>query len=106
MYETVEEYLGRIRKGEGPAFLEILTCRWKEHVGPSEDYHLGYRAEDEVARWIENDELRKLAAMIDIKERESMEAELEREIKDAFDFAEQSAFPAADALFDDVFKET
>lgn len=105
IYEAVDEYLGRIRKGEGPAFLEIFTCRWKEHVGPNDDFHLGYRAEDEVAKWIENDELKKLAAVLDKKERESVEVDVERELKEAFEFAEKSPFPEADALMEDVFKE-
>ena len=105
IYEAVDEYLGKIRRGEGPAFLEVLTCRWKEHVGPGDDFHLGYRAKDEVAPWIENDELNKLAAMLDAGEREGMEAKVEREIKEAFDFAEESPFPTGNALFKDVYKE-
>jgi TPP-dependent pyruvate/acetoin dehydrogenase alpha subunit len=106
IYETVGEYLGRVRKGDGPAFLEVFTCRWKEHVGPKDDFHLGYRSEEEVAQWIKNDELKKLADMVDKKERESMEVEVEQEIKEAFEFAEKSSFPTAEALIDDVFKES
>lgn len=105
IYEAVDECLGGIRRGEGPAFLEVLTCRWKEHVGPGDDFHLGYRAKDEVARWMENDQLKKLAAALDAREREAVEAEVEREIKEAFDFAEESPFPTGNALFEDVYKE-
>jgi TPP-dependent pyruvate/acetoin dehydrogenase alpha subunit len=41
--ERAKEVVARIRSGAGPWFLEVLTYRWKEHVGPGEDYHLGYR---------------------------------------------------------------
>ena len=33
----------RIRAGAGPWFFEVMTYRWREHVGPNCDYHLGYR---------------------------------------------------------------
>jgi TPP-dependent pyruvate/acetoin dehydrogenase alpha subunit len=106
IYEAVDECLGGIRRGEGPVFLEILTCRWKEHVGPGDDFHLGYRTKEEVDWWMENDELKKLAAIVDKEERKALEAEVELEIKEAVEFAEQSAFPTADALFDDVYKDS
>ena len=34
----------QLRRGKsGPCFFECMTYRWKEHVGPGEDYDLGYR---------------------------------------------------------------
>src|SRR5439155_13230207 len=36
-----KEVVSRIRSGDGPQFLEIPCYRWKEHVGPAEDYQLG-----------------------------------------------------------------
>ena len=38
--------------GEGPWFFEVMTYRWREHVGPGDDYHLGYRTEDEARPWM------------------------------------------------------
>ena len=36
----------------GPAPVRVLrgrlTYRWREHVGPGDDYHLGYRTESEA----------------------------------------------------------
>src|SRR5262249_12706495 len=37
------ELVARIRRGEGPAFVECRTYRWREHVGPNEDFDAGYR---------------------------------------------------------------
>ena len=31
-----------------PYFFEVMTYRWREHVGPGKDYQLGYRTEDEA----------------------------------------------------------
>lgn len=41
----------RARAGEGPTFLEVLTYRYLEHVGPYEDVELGYRTQAEVDAW-------------------------------------------------------
>ena len=41
----------------GPLFLECRTYRWREHVGPNEDYDVGYRSRDELRPWQENDQL-------------------------------------------------
>ena len=41
-----------------------MTYRWKEHVGPNEDYGLGYRAPDEAEPWIKDDQVKKYAALV------------------------------------------
>ena len=42
LYEASRERVDKLRNGyPGPFFLEVQTYRWKEHVGPGEDYGLG-----------------------------------------------------------------
>ena len=95
-----------MRGGEaGPRFLECMTYRWKEHVGPGDDWNLGYRDRSEAEPWIRNDQVAKLAASIDPALRKSIEAAVEAEITDAFAFAERSPFPGPDALYTQVFRE-
>lgn len=89
----------------GPFFLECMTYRWKEHVGPGDDWNLGYRDRSEAEPWIRNDQVAKLAASIDPALRKSIEAAVEAEIADAFAFAERSPFPGPDALYTQVFRE-
>ncbi len=105
LFRLAEEATGRIRAGEGPRFLEVMTYRWGEHVGPSRDYHLGYRSEDEARPWMESDQVPRLAAMVEGRRRAAIEAAVEREIAEAFSFAESSPFPAPAELYTDVFKE-
>jgi TPP-dependent pyruvate/acetoin dehydrogenase alpha subunit len=95
----------RVRAGAGPWFFEVMTYRWREHVGPGTDYHLGYRTQDEAAPAMANDPVRRLAEMIDPAERAVIESAVEEEIADAFAFAEASPFPGADELTSDIFKE-
>lgn len=104
MYRVAAAFAGRIRNGEGPAFMECRTCRWTEHVGPGEDFHLGYRSEEEVRPWKENDQLVRLRRMLPEAAAKEIESDAEREISESFRFAEESAFPPPEALHDDVYK--
>ena len=36
------------RQGEGPSFIEVMTYRWREHVGPHYDWDAGYRTQEEL----------------------------------------------------------
>jgi TPP-dependent pyruvate/acetoin dehydrogenase alpha subunit len=99
IYERVTAAVAALRAGSpGPYFFECMTYRWREHVGPNEDFHLGYRARDEAAPWIQSDPLKQVADLLPAGERESIQAEVEEEIRAAFAFAEESPFPAPDEL--------
>jgi TPP-dependent pyruvate/acetoin dehydrogenase alpha subunit len=101
----VKEIVKRVRAGEGPWLLEVSTYRWKEHVGPSEDYHLGHRTEEEAALWIADDPVRQLGENFESAARARLENEVDEEIADAFVFAEASPFPEPEELLSDVLKE-
>ena len=105
VHERVSAAVQALRSGEpGPFFFECLTYRWKEHVGPNDDFHLGYRSREEAEPWFKNDQVKKVAEMVDDRRRQEIEQEVEREIQDAFDFAEASPFPERAELFTHVFK--
>ena len=91
--------------GTGPVFLECKTYRWREHVGPNEDYDAGYRERSELDPWQENDQVAKLANMLNLKTRAAINAEVEREIAEAIDFAERSPFPKPNELYTHVFAD-
>lgn len=92
-------------KGGGPYFLECLTYRWKEHVGPNEDFHLGYRSRQEAEPWKERDQVVRLATLVTADARARIEGEVEVEVREAFEFAEGSPFPSAEELLTNVFKD-
>ena len=105
IYERVNEAVGRIRSGQpGPFFFECLTYRLKEHVGPNDDFQLGYRSRDEAEPWIKADPIKQLGDRLDPQRRREIEAAVETEIRDAFAFAERSPFPQAAELYTDVFE--
>lgn len=103
--QRAEEVVSRIRSGVGPWFLEVLTYRWKEHVGPNEDYDLGYRSKEEATPWIRDDPVRHVGEALSPAVRARLEEEVEQEIAAAFAFAEASPYPEPEELLCDVFKE-
>src|SRR5262249_19132052 len=89
--------------GTGPIFLECVTYRWREHVGPGEDFHLGYRDRAEAAPFLARDACRRLAAGLAPEVRERIEAAVRAEVEDAIRFAEESPFPSPDQLYADLY---
>src|SRR5262245_9834780 len=105
LYERCTQIVPAIRAGQGPAFLEVMTYRWQEHVGPNTDYQLGYRTEEQARSWIESDQVQRLAELVPAERRARIEHDVELEIADALVFAEDSPFPAAAELHTDLFQE-
>ncbi len=93
----------RVRDGQGPEFLECVTHRGREHVGPGEDYDAGYRSREAASTWIDNDQVDRLAALIDQDVRKTIDDAIETKIADAVGFAEASPFPDAEELTAHVF---
>jgi len=102
--ERARAAAGALRAGSGPRFLECLTYRWKEHVGPADDWQLGYRAREEAEPWFRADAVPRVAGMLPPASAERLRAEVEAEIAEAFRFAEKSAFPPPEELHSDVYR--
>ena len=109
VYKKVSEAVKAIRNGQGPFFLEFTTYRWREHCGPNYDNDIGYRTEAEFLSWKEKDPIVLMETqlmkngIISQAEIEEVEMVIQQEIRDAFEFAEQSAFPAPEDAFKDLY---
>ena len=103
--DAIHQIVAQVRAGNGPAFIEVKTYRWREHVGPNEDYNLGYRGPEEARPWKEADPLPRLAKMLPDPERQPIEEAVEREIAEAFAFAKASPFPGREELMTDTYEE-
>lgn len=101
--DVAADAAARIRRGEGPVFIECRTYRWREHVGPNEDFEAGYRQRADLEPWVANDQLTALAAMLPDTQRDTIDADVEREIADAVSFAEASPYPDPKALYSNVY---
>ena len=104
IHESITKAVGDLRAGApGPRFFECMTYRWKEHVGPADDFQAGYRSYEEARPWVEGDQVKRIGEMIAPEVHARIEKEIEAEIAEAFAFAEASPFPEPSELFTDVF---
>ncbi len=94
--ETLKPIVDGVRASKGPAFVEVIVYRRKEHVGIGDDFRFGYRGAEEMAAWVDADPLDQDAAT-----RDRFEAEISAQIEAAVSFAEESPWPGADELMTD-----
>ncbi len=93
MLDGMTAAVEKVRCGDGPAVLEFETYRGREPVGPGEDYDLGYRSREDLEPWVADDQVPRLEAMLEEGQRQRIEADIERSIDAAVEFAEASPFP-------------
>jgi pyruvate dehydrogenase E1 component alpha subunit len=106
VYNVVGETIAAIHAGQAPQFLEINTYRFEGH---SMGDPLRYRTKDEVEKWRGDDPIGILERHI-LKENaatkeelEQIDDEVEAVIEEAVKFAEESPFPAPEALFEGIY---
>ncbi len=92
-----------IKNASGPVFLECMTYRWRQHLGPNEDFGPGGRDRKEAEVWFKNDDLVRVGRLLSKKTKKNIEERIEAEIKNAFTFAENSPYPKESDLWSDVF---
>jgi TPP-dependent pyruvate/acetoin dehydrogenase alpha subunit len=104
VFAAAREAVERSRRGEGPSFLECMTYRWREHVGPLWDYDKGYRTKAEVDEWIARCPIKRATERLVAEGSCSME-EIEQlgrgyvdEVNRAVAAAKDSPFPAVEDL--------
>lgn len=103
MRDTVSTAVAKIRKEKKPIFIECSTYRWLEHVGPRDDHSDNYRDLTEYRQWKDQDQISRLANMLDAKTVERLENEITAEIRAAEEFAENSPYPADEELYNNVY---
>ncbi len=101
----------RCRMGQGPVFLECMTYRWLEHVGPNYDHELGraYRTREELESWQERCPVRRAGERL-VKDGLAKPEELQlwldeanAVIQSAVARAKDAPFPNPVDLFDYVY---
>ena len=106
VHKALEEAAAHCRNGLGPYFLEIKTYRYRGHSVSDPG---NYRSKEEVEHYKTLDpvlvtETRILELKIATeKEIQAIKDLIQAEIDDAVQFAEQSAYPAPEALYEDNY---
>lgn len=109
VYQSVANAVARARQGQGPTLVEAKTYRYKDHSEFGGLKVAEYRSDKEIATWQAKDPLQIFSAWLrnteDLHdgELEAIRSAVEAEVEEAVGFAEQSAEPAAAALFEDLY---
>ena len=108
VHEAIERACERGRKGEGPTLLDIRTYRYKGH---SMSDPQKYRTKDEVKEWQERDPIILVKNtllendFVTEEELKAMDVEVKELVKESVEFAENSPYPEAHELYEDVYAE-
>ena len=108
VYEAARQAVEHARSGKGPFMIEAICCRWKEHVGPNEDTHLGFRTKEDLEEWKKKDPVKlfeKLLIEKNIVIKEDLEKisnDVQSQINEAVAFSKQAPFPKPEALYENV----
>lgn len=108
VHDAIEEAANRARKGNGPTLLDIRTYRYKGH---SMSDPQKYRSKEEVTEWIEQDPILHVLNVIKdnnwLKDTEITEIDewVKNEVKESVEFAENSPYPEAKELYEDVYTQ-
>ena len=109
VHEAIEEAADRARRGDGPTLLDIRTYRYKGH---SMSDPQKYRSKDEVAEWMANDPIEHCLNVIQENkwmtkvQIEEIENWIKKEVQESVEFAENSPYPEAHELYEDVYTQT
>lgn len=96
VYDVAKNCVDDLRGGKGPVLFRVKTMRYREHVGPGEDFDAGYRTEKLVDDW------KLLDPVISFKPSDEFFAGIKNEIENAVDFAMTSDFTGPEELLTDV----
>ncbi|MEM7118154.1 MAG: pyruvate dehydrogenase (acetyl-transferring) E1 component subunit alpha, partial [Chloroflexota bacterium] len=108
VYTETKEALDKIRAGEGPQFLEMMTYRYEGHsIGD----RTRYRSRDELNQW--RDEKDPIASLQNLLLTDgvpediimTIQKEVELEMDAAVRFGNESPAPALDTLYDHIYPE-
>lgn len=109
IYKITKKAVSNMQAGNGPAYLEFDTYRWREHCGPNFDNNIGYRTEEEYLVWrkrcpIDSFELKlKNDGILTEPLIDQIKTEIGFEIEEAFAYAKTSPFPEAFDLYSDLY---
>lgn len=104
--EASVEAVRRARSGQGPAFIEAMTYRYRGH-SMADPVH--YREHEEVEEWRINDPINRFKAfaldqgLIALPELDAIDGEVAAEIEAAVKFARESPFPDEGALHENIY---
>lgn len=116
VYSVMKTAVDRARAGEGPTLIEAKCYRYYGHYGPwgakpgeLGEFGTNYRSDREVRAWMARDPIDKHRktlinwGVLTEAQANKLEAEVKKEITEAFKFAEESPVPKAEDALKNVY---
>lgn len=108
VFHTAQRAVAQLRNRGGPYFLECMTYRWREHVGPQFDHDLNrtYRTRAEVEAWMErcpvkrSEERLMQLGIARSAQLDSWRAATQADVTSAIERAQNAPWPDVSTLFD------
>lgn len=108
-YRVVKEAVQRARAGEGPTLIEAVAYRLVPHSSDDDDRI--YRTREEVEEAKQKDPIITFAAyltevgILDEEKQRALAEELQKEVDDATEYAENAPYPAPESALNFVYEE-
>ena len=109
VYEASGKAIQRAKAGGGPSLVECKTYRWRGHHEGDPNQGKRYRTMDEVQEWMKKCPIRRFEEkllrdkVLTKTKAKKIRTEVEREIDEAVEFANQSPFPDLQDIYEDVY---
>lgn len=112
VFEISKQAVKACRNGNGPVFMELMTYRFRGHVGPDDNVqgsHTDIRPKAEIAAWLQKDPIHKLERylldheVMDAAKLEAVKQEVAADVREAQTFAMNSPSPKKEDLLTYVF---
>ena len=107
VHAAVSTAVEEARNGGGPRFVEALCYRYQGHSVADPDK---YRDKDTLEEWKQRDAIERMRGVLEARgvtaeDLSLVNADVEREIKEALAFAESSPAPDVSTLFDHIYAQ-
>ena len=109
MIKATRTLVSNIRAGNGPAYIEAVTYRWRGHVGPDENIDVGLRRDAQtVDAWKKRDPIRRLdlalqRAGVSEDKLKAIGCAVRTRVESAVARAKAAEYPADQQLFSTVW---
>jgi TPP-dependent pyruvate/acetoin dehydrogenase alpha subunit len=108
VHRTTKNAVEILRRGDGPVFIECMTYRWREHVGPHFDHELNrtYRTREEVEAWMDRCPVKRSEERLmewgiaTSQQLDEWRRAMKTEVVETVERARNAPWPKVDTLFD------
>ena len=110
VYRIARKAIDNARRGGGPSFIECRTYRLRDHHGTGSGVEAGYRIQEEVDAWAARCPVKNFECfLVEQKimtsgEIDESAAAIDREVEEAFEFAQASPLPDEDEVLEHLYQ--